>query len=154
MKELLLTGVVAKGGAANRQGGLVDAIAGTQGQREAVEQPQRLQVGVGPKEDRPAKAGEQFLDPLGAARELTVGGQGGKKRPVGGADLSQPGAFPVTVTQLPDQQHGEDLGVGKLGLARAAASAGGIGAPEAGVHPVIDDAVDDQKEVLAAESTG
>ena len=81
----------------------MDAIAGAQRQREAVEQPQRLEVGVGPKEDRPAQAGEQLLDPLGAARELTVGGQGGEERLVGGADLSQPGAFAVAVAQLPDQ---------------------------------------------------
>ena len=58
------------------------------------------------------------------------------------------------MTQLPDQEHGQHLGVRKLGLAGATASAGRIGAPKAGVHPVIDDTVDDQKQVLPAESTG
>ena len=73
---------------------------------------------------------------------------------VGGADLAQPGPFAATVAQFPDQEDGEHLGVRELAVAGAAAGAGGIAAPKADVHPIIDDAVDDQKEVLPAESAG
>src|SRR2546425_197829 len=79
VEVLLLAGVVAKGGPAHREARRADPIAGAQGQGEAVEQPQRLEVGVGPKQDGAPQGAEQALDRRGAAGERTVGGQGGEE---------------------------------------------------------------------------
>ena len=123
VEVLLLAGVVAKGGPAHREARRADPIAGAQGQGEAVEQPQRLEVGVGPKQDGAPQGAEQGLDRRGAAGERTVGGQGGEESGGGGADWPPPGPFAVTVAPFPDQENGEHLGVGELVLARTPAGA-------------------------------
>jgi hypothetical protein len=58
------------------------------------------------------------------------------------------------VAQLADQEDGEHLGVREFVLAGTAAGTGGVGAPIAALHPSIDDAIDDQKQVLPPESAG
>jgi hypothetical protein len=56
------------------------------------------------------------------------------------------------VAEFPDEEHGEDLSVGELRGSGSPVRAGRVAAAETGLHPIVDETVDHEEEILPAEA--